>query len=430
MRLRLVATFLFLVCAVAFAQSGPAVLSSPDGQLAITFQTVVKGQAVAAGGQLVYSVSFQGKPLLDQSALSLSLQSQTPLGPKVRIVNTAASKTDETYRLVTGKAGSVRDYYNALRVELEETAGPRRRLVMEARAYDDAIAFRYVVPEQARLREFRLVQENTEFRVSKDSTTYALYVPHFRSSYESEFFKVQLSAMSHQAGVPTTQLIGLPLLMEVPGVAWMAIAEADVRDYAAMYLTTPPQFWDQHWLTSKLAPSVTEPDIAVSGSLPHHSAWRVLMVGTEPGRLIESNVIQSLNPPSAIKDTSWIRAGRVAWPMWADIKTMPTTENLKYSVDFAARSGLEYMLVDYGWMARDDITRTTPVCDIPEVARYAATKGVKVWVWVHWTSLEHQMEDALPLYEKWGLAGVKTDFMMRDDQAMINFYYRVAEKAA
>ena len=439
---RLIAVLLF-TAATAWPQAGVANLSSPDGRLMIAFQTVEKASAppregqiepvrplAPAGGELVYTVSFQGKPLIDQSALGLDLQGQALLGPNVRIVGTTPSKTDETYRLVTGKSSSVRNYYNALRVDLEDHSVAGRKLSVEARAYDDAVAFRYVVPEQAPIRDFRLVQESTEFRISKDATAYALFLPHYRSSYEGEFFKVQVSALAHQAGVPISQLVGLPLLMEVPGVAWLAITEADLRDYAAMYLMGPAQFWDRHWLASRLAPNVNEPDIAVSGSLPHHSAWRVLMVGTEPGRLIESNVVLSLNPESAIKDTSWIHAGRVAWPMWADIRTMPTTENLKYSVDFAARSGLEYMLVDYGWMAGNDITKTTPECDIPEVVRYAAAKNVKVWIWMHWTSLDRQMEQALPLYEKWGIAGIKTDFLMRDDQAMIGFYYRVAENAA
>jgi len=204
-----------------------------------------------------------------------------------------------------------------------------------------------------------------------------------------------------------------------------------------MYLVAPgPPAWNRHALVSKLSPNLTELDIAVSGSLPHHSPWRVLMVGTEPGRLIESNVVLSLNPESAIQDTSWIKAGRVAWPLWAEHRTdagelyWPTTENLKYSVDFAARSGLEYMLVDARWMQGRDITKPTPACDIPEVVRYAAGKNVKVWLWMHWTSLDHQMEEALPLFEKWGIAGIKIDFLERDDQAMIAFYYRVAEKAA
>ncbi len=146
------------MAAAAWAESGEVVLKSPDGRLAITFQTVVDGKSAEAGGRLVYAVAFEGKPLVDQSALGLDLEGQAPLGADVRIVNVAHSKTDETYRLVSGKASSVRNYYNAVGIDLAENGGLRRKLTIEARAYDDAVAFRYVVPEQPGLSEFRLKQ--------------------------------------------------------------------------------------------------------------------------------------------------------------------------------------------------------------------------------------------------------------------------------
>ena len=443
---------LFLMTSAAWAQSGTAVLNSPDGRLAITFQTVAKttpgpegnqaapsSQPAPAGGRLVYSVSFQGKPLIEPSALCLDLQNQMPLGTDVRIVTSALSKTDETYQLLTGKASSIRNHYNALRMDLEETGGLGRKLVMEARAYDDAVAFRYLVPEQAALREFRLVKENTEFRISKDPFIYALVLPHYLSEYESEFIKLSASSLINQGGVPTTVLVGLPLLMEVPGVAWMAITEADLHDYAAMYLVNPSGGWTSHKFASRLAPQLEQqvdyPPVAVTGALPHHSAWRVMIVGTEPGRLIESNVITSLSPESAIKDTSWIRAGKAAWHWWsgslgADGKPAYTTENMKYYVDFAAKSSFEYMLVDGGWSVRGDITKMNGRVDIPEVVRYATPKGVKVWIWLHYREVAKQMDEAFALYEKWGVAGLKIDFVMRNDQEGIDFYYRAAEKAA
>lgn len=433
-------TFLILLAAaatatVALAQAGAAVLKSPDGRLQLTFRTVSKDEPAPEGGQLVYEVSFQGKPLIEPSALRLELQGQRPLGSDVRMVSATPSAIDETYRLVTGKASTVRNHCNALRIELEENGFLARKLVMEARAYDDAVAFRYLVPDYGPVRDFRLTKETTEFRLSKDAVAYALVLPHFRSMYESEYIKLPLSALSNQGGVASTVLVGLPLLLELPGVAWMAITEADLRDYSAMYLVNPSGSWTGHWFESRLAPDANDPDICVSGTLPHHSAWRVLLVGNEPGRLIESNVITSLNPESAIKDTSWIRAGRAAWDWWSgsigpDGQPAYTTDTMKYFADFAARSGFEYMLVDAGWSARDDITKMNGRVDIPELVRHAGAQGVKVWIWLHWAAVDRQLEEAFPLYEKWGVAGVKIDFMSRDDQGMMRFYYRVAEKAA
>jgi alpha-glucosidase len=423
---------LLFLAATAFAQT---VIHSPDGRLTITFQTVSNSQPAPAGGQLVYTVAFQGKPLIEPSALRLVLQGERPLGANVRIANATPSTVDETYRLVAGKASSVRNHYNAVHIGLEEPSDPGRKLEVEARAYDDAAAFRYVIPLQEFLREFRLSKEETEFRLSKDATTYALVLPNYRSMYESEFIKLPISAFSNQGGVGSSMLIGLPLLMEVPGVAWTAITEADMRDYSAMYLVNPSKSWSGHWFESRIAPRIDDPEISVSGALPHHSPWRVVMVTSEPGKLIESNVITSLNPPPAIKDTSWIRAGKSAWDWWsgsvgADGKHAFTTENMKYYVDFAAQSGLEYMLVDAGWAERGDITKMNGRVDIPELVRYAAAKNVKVWIWLYWSQVDAQMNEAFPLYEKWGVAGVKIDFMSRDDQTMIDWYYRVAETAA
>lgn len=416
----------------AYAAS-PASLSSPDGSLEIAFQTLANNEPVPAG-RLVYAVKFHDKPLVEDSALSLNLEGAAPLGAAVRIVNASTSTTDETYRLVTGKASSVRNDFNAARLELEEPAAPGRKLVLEARAYNDAVAFRYLVPEQAGLQEFRLAQENTEFRLSKDPFVYALVLPHFRSMYESEFLKLSASSFANQGGVKSSALIGLPLLMEVPGVAWMAITEADLRDYAAMYLANPAGGWASHSFESRIAPHVDDTNICVAGTLPHHSPWRVLMIGSEPGRLIESTVLTSLNPDCALKDASWIHAGKAAWDWWsgsigADGKGAFTTQNTKYYVDFAARSGLEYMLVDAGW-ARRDITQMNGRVDIPDLVKYAAAKNVKIWIWLPYDAATRQMNEAFPLYEKWGVAGVKIDFVERDDQEGIAFYYRAAEQAA
>lgn len=421
--------------ATGLGQSGTARLQSPDGRIKITFHTVLKDRPSPSGGQLVYSVSFRGKPLIEDSAMSLELEGQPPLGANVRLTGATPSTHDDAYRLITGKASSVRDHYNALHMEFEDAGRLGRKLDIEARAYDDAVAFRYVLPDQRSFRIYRLRQEHTEFRVAKDATTYSLVLPSYRTMYESEYLKLPISALANRDDPHAAPLIGLPLLMHVPGVAWMAITEADMRGNAAMYLVNPNTGWSGHSLESRISPNIKEPDICVTGTLPHHTPWRVLLVGAEPGRLVESNVITSLNPPSKIADTSWIHAGKSSWDWWSgsigrDGKHAFTTENMKYYVDFSAKSHFPYMLVDAGWSAHNDITKMNGTVDIPALVQYAKPKGVKIWIWCHWTGIDAQMQEAFPLYEKWGVAGVKIDFMSRDDQDMIEFYYRVAENAA
>ena len=415
-------SLLFFLAASAFAQNA---VHSPDGRLTITF--------AADSGRLTYAVAFEGKPVMDASAMGLVFKGQaSPLGAKVRIANSAPSESDTTWRPVTGKASVVRDHYRALRLDLEETAAPNRKLSVEARAYDDAIAFRYLVPEQAAIGDASVSKEITEFRIAKDATTYALALGGYRTPYESEYIKLPVSSL---ASVP--KIVGLPLLMELPGVAWMAITEADLRGSAAMYLANPSGGWgdDAHRLEARLAPRFDDPSVSVKGKLPYHSAWRVLMIADAPGRLIESNVILSLNPPSAIADTSWIHPGRAAWDWWSgsigpDGKPSFSTATMKYFTDFAAQSGLEYMLVDAGWSPDNDVTQMNGKVDIPEVVRYAAAQKVKVWIWAHYRNIVRQREEAFAMYEKWGVAGVKIDFVERDDQEGMAFYYDTAEAAA
>ncbi|MDE3196069.1 MAG: glycoside hydrolase family 97 protein [Acidobacteriota bacterium] len=413
-------------------------LTSPGGQLKMSFRTMPlvmaaggagrgRGGPQAAGNYLVYEVSWKGRTLIDPSPIVIDLEGTRPLGADVRIASGTPSSGEDNYHLLAGRASDVHDRYNGLALEIEDNAVPGRRIRVEARAYDSGAAFRYIVPEQRDLSAFRLTADETEFRIAKDATGYVLQLPNFDTMYESEYLKLPISALSDG------RLAGLPLLMDVPGVAWLAITEADMRGNAAMYLTNPPPRGFR--LKAKIPPNFTEPSIATAGTLPHHSPWRVLLVADQPSSMIATNLITDLNPPSAIADTSWIHPGKSSWDWWSgslDPQGKPafTTENMKTYVDFSAESGFPYMLVDAGWSAQGDVTKLNGKVDIPALVAYAKPKNVKIWIWVHWSGLNAQMEEAFATYEKWGVAGVKTDFMSRDDQTMTEFYYRTAEAAA
>jgi alpha-glucosidase len=349
-----------------------------------------------------------------------------------------SSKTDEgvdDYAPMNAKTSRVHDAYKSLEVRVAESGDEHRTMTIEARAYNNGIAFRYVLPEQSSIKELHLKQEDTEFRLSTDATDWALALPNYRSSYESEYVKLVTSAFSNQGGVSSHFLIGLPLLIHEPGAAWMALTEADLEGNSGMYVTNPSGNWAGHWFVSKLAPHFDNADVAVEGILPHHTAWRVLMVADNPGQLIESNLVYDLNPANRLQDTSWIHAGKASWNWWVnDVdgegKPAFTTENMKRYVDFSAQSGFPYMMLDAGWAVGRDITKLNGKVDVPELVRYAATKNVKVWIWLYSESVMKQMKEAFPLFEKWGVAGIKIDFINRDDQKGIQFYYDVAREAA
>jgi len=431
----LTAGIVFTVSSHALAQSSPVVLSSPNQQLVLHFTTQPSKNTTSDGDKLVYSLTFRGKQILDDSGLALELDGQPPLGSDVHIVSSDAGQGVDDYTLSNSKVSKVHDAYNSLALHVAENSGSHRTMTVEARAYNDGIALRYVLPAQDSIKNLHLRQEDTEFRLSTDATNWALALPNYRSSYESEYVQLPTSAFSNQGGVSSNFLIGLPLLIHEPGAAWMALMEADIEGNSSMYVTNPSGNWAGHWFVSKLSPRFDHPEYAVEGTLPHHSAWRVLMVADDPGRLVESNLLDDLNPPNRVEDISWIHPGKASWNWWVDDvgkdgKPAFTTENMKYYVDFSAQSGFPYMMLDAGWSAGRDITKLNGKVDVPELARYAATKNVKVWIWLYSGSVMQQMKEAFPLYEKWGVAGVKIDFINRDDQEGVQFYYDVAREAA
>ncbi len=460
--LRLAALFsLILGPGVAAAAQAPVAVQSPNGTLELSIATVRGSTIEPAGGQLAYRVVFRGKPVVEWSNLGLAFDGAPALGPAMRIESSSNSAGDETWNSVAGKANPIRDHYNALSVKTIETTAAGRRLTIEARAYDDGVAFRYSIPEQPSLKELRITNEATEFRFSKDATTWSLILRDFQTSNEDDYHELTITALHPE------YLIGLPQLLEVPGVAWVGLTEAYIDDWAGLFVharSAENGFNGQYVLSARLAPQVEDRNaphlpwpmdakaeattVSVIRQTPAQSPWRVLMIADDPGRLVESNIVVNLNPPSAIADTSWIVPGKTAWDWWSGqvVKNVPfrggmNTETMKYYIDFSARNGFPYMLVDAGWAPsagaaygagrrESDLTKFKPQVNIPELVEYAKSKGVKIWLWAYWTDVDAQAADAFAQFEKWGVAGVKIDFMDRADQWMVNWYRGIAQKAA
>ena len=423
------ALLLLLLTPLAAYSQSPWHVASPNGQIVFT---------LSDQPALHYSVDFHGKRLLDDAGLGVELEGRPALSSGMHSVATKTGSNDETYTIPVGKTSSVRNHYNALTADFTNNSGVK--LSIEIRAFDDGVAFRYVVPPQPSLSNVRVVAEQTQFRYSNDATLYPLVLNGFQSSYEDDY---QMRTVS---GLHPNWLIGLPLLAQVPGAGWVAITEADIDRYAGMYLRSDKPL---HSLRVELSPKNDLSGAAVDTDAPLETPWRVLMIADTPGRLIESNMILNLNPPSKIADTSWIKAGKSSWDWWSgdsatgvDFTPGMNTNTLKHYIDFASESGFPYMLIDAGWALPNpgaktgdyadlaDITQHNPNVDLPELLKYAKQKNVRLWLWSHWTSVDKYMDQAFPLFEKWGVAGVKIDFMNRDDQWMVDWYRRVVANAA
>jgi alpha-glucosidase len=413
-----------------------ATVTSPDGAIAMRVSRAPAGRGGAR--RLGYEVAFNGDPVIVRSGLGIELDGQPALGPAMSIVSVTPSAVDETYTLPVGKTREVRNHYRAMAIELREADAPGRHMTLDVRAYDDGVAFRYRVPAQEHVGDVRITNESTEFQLAGEATTYPLFLRGYRTSWEDDYHTVPLS------GINPANVIALPFLAWMPGHAYVAIAEADVKAYAGLYLRHSPR--SPRSVVAQLSPQADDETVAVTGHAPIETPWRVIMIGRDPGTLIESNLIVNLNEPSAIADTSWIKAGKAAWDWWSgsqadgvDFTPGMNTATMEHYIDFASASGFEYMLVDAGWAARRgagandsnaDITTPQPDIDMPALLAHAKAKHVGLWLWTHWSDIDRQMDEAFPLYERWGVAGVKIDFMDRNDQWMVDFYHRVAKAAA
>ncbi len=421
------------VAGLAAAQTDDDMLSvrSPNGEIELKLYSAFPSETEAVLPRLAYSVSFHGKPLMATSYLGFDIDQQVPLGEKLGLVRATEETLDETYTLVAGKASRVRNHYNSLVAQYLQNGSQGRLMTMEVRAYDDGVAFRYVVPWSPPIADLRLTGEVTQFNFAKDGDTYPLELDGFQTPYEDEYRRATLSGIHEDA------LVALPFLVNQPGVGWVAVTEADLDDYPGMYL----QRIEGRRMKAALAPRVDGSGLVLERKTPLTTPWRVLLIGDTAAELIDSNIVTSLNPASEIADTSWIQAGKAAWDWWSgsqaegvDFEPGMNTATMNHYIDFAAASGLEYMLIDAGWSFEanggTDLTRTVRAIDMPAILAHAKQKGVGVWLWAHWSAVESQMDQAFPLFEKWGVKGVKIDYMNRDDQQMVNFYRRVAKAAA
>jgi len=436
-------TVLFAVCLLSCNTRNNLIVTSPDGNIRFLLKTTgITGSDTSATG-LSYSVFFRNKEIIREASLGLDFVNMPALGPDGRIEKVTTRSIDNQWERVWGKRKKVRDHCTETEVTLKEAGQSGRHFGLVIRAYDDGIAFRYLIPEQKGLNGFVLASDKTTFRFTGDHKVWAADRGNFQNSQEQTFDEIHLS------DIPAGSIIGTPLLVKVNDTSWAAILEADLTDWAGMYLTGSPD--GSPAVAVKLSPWPDEPGVAVKSSAPRYSPWRVVMLAAHPGRFIESDILQNLNEPCVLDDTSWIMPGKCAWDWWwsdgyapeKGHKLGPDTDGEKYFIDFASEMGWEYQLVDWNWYGAPflsmttwepdmslDITKSADACDIHEILRYAKEKNVRTIVWLEWHHADRQMDEAFPLYEKWGIAGVKVDFMNRNDQQMVNFYHRLVKKAA
>jgi alpha-glucosidase len=408
----------------------PATVRSPDTRISVTL-------AQNGEGQLVYSIVRNGETVVTPSRLRVRLAEGDISALDVRTVNPRS--VDQVRKLVATKASQARDRFN----ELTVTGMPRSRAMSSLqwifRVYDDGVAFRFHVPGDAGLKTLSVRNEDTEIMFGADYPCHGFNVWRVDSSHEGEFDPVRSKYIREQTNYD------LPLVCRT-GKNAFAIGEADLADYGGLYLSG--QGSGLPGVQTRVSRRLDDKSLiarAAVGAAGANSPWRVIMLGDRLGALIESNLIGNLNPDPSF-DTAWIKPGKTAWDCWSGPYLPPPDKGgtdmptIRKYIDFAGRSGFEYMMIDEGWCLNSghggsapgdaDVTRAKADIDMPALVAYAAKKKVRLWLWVQWSLLDRQMDAALTQYQKWGIAGIKVDFMDRNDQQMVDYYHRLMAKAA
>jgi len=424
---RLFLLTLFLSGSIS-AQSASNVwsLRSPDQRIEVR---------IRAADRLSYDVLLNGRPLLLNSTLSLNIN-HVNLGaqPKVK-AEKQRSENNEIVCPVPQKSVRIREHYNELKLEMEGN------YAVVFRAYDEGVGYRLETSLAA--SEAKVYAEEVRFNFAGDYNVYYPKEDSFFSHNEREFLNLPLKQIT-----PTT-LASLPAVVVTNNGVKIAIAESDVEDYPGLWLrgandnaleaVFPPYPLKQELRkNSDRDFQVTEKaDYIATTKGARTFPWRILGIAENDADLITNQLVYLLAKPSQVQDTSWIKPGKVAWDWYnannvygVDFKSGINTATYKYYIDFASRFGIEYVILDEGWYKLGDLLTVTPEIDIEELVAYGKKKNVGVILWVVWKTLDDQFEAAFNQAEKWGVKGLKIDFMQRDDQMVMNFYHKVCREAA
>ncbi len=386
---------------------------------------------IDVGAKITYSVNFNEKPVITNSLIRFEFKQTSPIGDNMTVLKTDVREINETWKPVLKRKAEIVNNCREITLHLQEKEFPRRLVNLVFRVYDDGVAFRteFVGPDNN--HDYALTDEHVEFNFTADHTCWAANHGSYRSSQENEYFKRKISGISKE------MVIGLPMTIKVADDCYAAITEADIENYAGMYLKQGRSA-TAFSVRSSLSPLPNQPDNGdkVHFKFPHKTPWRVIMLGKTPGQLVESEIVMNLNDPCAIADPSWIKPGMCAWDHWWSGEVKMDNETIKKYIDLASEMGWPYQLIDWQWYGpfnkpEADITKVAPQLDMPGILAYAKSKNVKCWVWIYYTDVNRtDWDKACALYESWGLAGVKIDFMDSDDQQMVNWYHRIVKTAA
>ena len=401
------------------------ILASPNGQLVAE---------VSIDKHISYTLTQGDKLLLLPSRLSLEVAEVKKLLDKPQLAKVSRRSVDEVIApTLPTKSKEIRDHFNEMTIELAQPVS------IVFRAYNNGIAYRFVtrIPGQVQVDD-----ELVEYNFSQGDSAWLPVEEGFYSHNERSYIQKPLVQFKRDT------LSSLPALVATAN-AKILITESDLQDYPGLWLKGTgknalagtfarfPTKVEMEPNSDRNEPVKARAKYLAITKGERAFPWRILAVAKNDAELLTNQLVYQLAEPSRIADTSWIKPGKVAWDWYntnnlfgVDFKAGVNTQTYKHYIDFAAEYGLEYVILDEGWYNLGDLLSTAPNMNIEELVAYGKQKNVKIVLWVIWKTLDLQFEAAFDRFEKLGVAGIKVDFMQRDDQGMVNYYWKVTEEAA
>ena len=398
-------------------------LLSPDKKIEVKIST---------DKEVKYSVSKNGKEIISASPISMLINDRTELGINSKVIKSETNSVNSTVeRIVWQKSKTVTESYNELKIYFEGN------YAIAFRVFNEGFAYRFETSLDGNIKI-----NSEKFKVNFGGT-YSIYFPEegsFMSHNEQNYKYLQVDSIDNN------RFCSLPAVVDTKGGTLIGITESDLEDYAGLWLkgtsSNSLEGIFPNYVIEEIAkndrniePTKRADYIAITKGT-RTFPWRIFAITENEGDLITNELVYLLSKPCQIEDVSWIKPGKVAWDWWnalniynVDFRAGVNNDTYKYYIDFASKYGIEYIILDEGWYKLGDVLTQVPEINVPELVEYGKQKNVGIILWVIWKSFDEKIDDALKLYSKWGVKGLKIDFMQRDDQAVVNYYWKTARKA-
>ena len=419
-RLFFVATLLYIV---ASASAESYLVKSPDGKIAATLCT---------DNCLSLDIQYNGSILMKESSIGVTLKDGMDIGKNPKVKSHKLTSHQETVNAPFYRQQSFKTAYQELNLAMKSGFG------IILRAYDEGVAYRFYTQRSGKTI---ILNETANYNFGKDKKAWLPYTTNDKKPLAMAFQNIY-----DETAIDTAEqkLAFLPATIDC-GKAKVTILESDLVSYPGMWLKT-----DGDMLKAEFAPYPQEmayypwrhmsyvktaADYIATSTGKRTYPWRVFAITEKDTDMPTNNLVYALARPNKIGDTSWIKPGKVAWDWWNDwnlkgvnFKAGINYDTYLYYIDFAAKHGLEYIVLDEGWYNSNEGSILKPINDIqlPKLIEYGKKKGVGIVLWSVFNVMDENLEQICKTYADMGIKGFKIDFMDRDDQTAAEMVERLA----